>query len=522
MAMLLKVVFPEPDFSSFPTGHIQSLAEAGPVSECLIATTDVPESNYVSNPCSPLPANDSDPAGRLVYTHNMDNIRGAGSPKCPPAVFNSKGLAPTGLATVFDNEEEFGVNTGLVFRTNADGSTAKLPSRLVVQEIVNVGNFPYDTVDTAKAIGLTENQVSSGVNNAVPPSVCYPVACWFKKQLDVALVSSCGVCRDMVQKNKNLQHCGVDKVQHWLSPRRSNTQKYGSGNGSTAEALHSCLAAASLLTSASQINMQHKLIQWKINWNFALLKNSLVELASENENLHWMENTSPEQRQATTNSPIKLSACTSNLREAALTAIEAKSLSPGKVAVLPMDLKVELAYEMSLISDAPLAARFSVEHWLNNPYEAEASGNDWTVGEDCDRLTTEVIDAWSNLPLNAVVIRCSMNDCINQRSSQRADHIKLQAEQAATDSNNQALQGLAACCNLPAATLTEELVSCEQRRAREFDSWSARLKWQHLMKTLPMSIYRWLDPAPAIPCLRVEKEAMIMLTAAAEKGIALL
>ena len=522
MAMLLKVVFPEPDFSSFPTGHIQSLAEAGPVSECLIATTDVPESNYVSNPCSPLPANDSDPAGRLVYTHNMDNIRGAGSPKCPPAVFNSKGLAPTGLATVFDNEEEFGVNTGLVFRTNADGSTAKLPSRLVVQEIVNVGNFPYDTVDTAKAIGLTENQVSSGVNNAVPPSVCYPVACWFKKQLDVALVSSCGVCRDMVQKNKNLQHCGVDKVQHWLSPRRSNTQKYGSGNGSTAEALHSCLAAASLLTSASQINMQHKLIQWKINWNFALLKNSLVELASENENLHWMENTSPEQRQATTNSPIKLSACTSNLREAALTAIEAKSLSPGKVAVLPMDLKVELAYEMSLISDAPLAARFSVEHWLNNPYEAEASGNDWTVGEDCDRLTTEVIDAWSNLPLNAVVIRCSMNDCINQRSSQRADHIKLQAEQAATDSNNQALQGLAACCNLPAATLTEELVSCEQRRAREFDSWSARLKWQHLMKTLPMSIYRWLDPAPAIPCLRVEKEAMMMLTAAAEKGIALL
>ena len=144
------------------------------------------------------------------------------------------------------------------------------------------------------------------------------------------------------------------------------------------------------------------------------------------------------------------------------------------------------------------------------------------MGEDCDRLTIEVIDAWSNLPLNAVVIRCSMNDCINQRSSQRADHIKLQAEQAATDSNNQALQGLAACCNLPAATLTEELVSCEQRRAREFDSWSARLKWQHLMKTLPMSIYRWLDPAPAIPCLRVEKEAMIMLTAAAEKGIALL
>ena len=55
----------------------------------------------------------------------------------------------------------------------------------------------------------TENHVSSGVNNAVPPSVCYPMTCWFRKQPDAALSSNNGVCRDVVQRSRTLQHCGV-------------------------------------------------------------------------------------------------------------------------------------------------------------------------------------------------------------------------------------------------------------------------------------------------------------------------
>ena len=177
MTMLLKPVFPVPDFSDFPTGHTKCLTTAKPVSDCFIPTADVPASFYGSNPCTPLPASNSEPTGRLVYTHSMDNVRGAGSPRRPAAVFDGRGLVPTGLATVFENEEEFGVNTGLVLRTNADGSATKLPSRLTVQEIVNVGNFPHDTVEVATTIGLTENQISSGVNNAVTPAVCFPMAC---------------------------------------------------------------------------------------------------------------------------------------------------------------------------------------------------------------------------------------------------------------------------------------------------------------------------------------------------------
>ena len=152
MAVLLKSVFKVPVFSNFPTGHTQCLIAAKPVSGCFIPTANVPDSFYVSNPCSPLPANNGDPRGRLVYTHSMDNIRGTGSPRCPAAVFNGKGLAPTGLARVLKNEEEFGINTGLVFRTNADGSATKLPSRLTVKEIVNMGNFPHDAVEVAQQL----------------------------------------------------------------------------------------------------------------------------------------------------------------------------------------------------------------------------------------------------------------------------------------------------------------------------------------------------------------------------------
>ena len=126
-----------------------------------------------------------------------------------------------------------------------------------------------------------------------------------------------------------------------------------------AVALHSCLAAASLLTSASQINQQHKLTQWQVNWRLALVRRALVDLKLKNA----LYGTAPlGQHNARPGSSIGLSAYPSSLREATLTIIEESALSPGKIAILPTVMKVELAYELSLILDAPLIARFKIKH----------------------------------------------------------------------------------------------------------------------------------------------------------------
>ena len=81
------------------------------------------------------------------------------------------------------------MNTGLVFRKNKDGKLDDRPSKLSVGEQVNIGNFPYDTVSVAHAMGLSDNQISTGINNAVPPSVCYPISAWFYSKLTSALVT---------------------------------------------------------------------------------------------------------------------------------------------------------------------------------------------------------------------------------------------------------------------------------------------------------------------------------------------
>ena len=94
-------------------------------------------------------------------------------------------------------------------------------------------------------------------------------------------------------------------------------------------------------------------------------------------------------------------------------------LSTHEVAALPADLKVELAYGLALITDAPLTARFRVEHWLLHPQEAEAAGNDWTVAEDCDLLTTQVTHVWSTLPVNVVLDCMRLHISPSLKSAQR-------------------------------------------------------------------------------------------------------
>ena len=116
----------------------------------------------------------------------MGNIRSIGTPKYPPFAIDFDGLTPTQLATVFANEEEHGVNTGLVFRKDKIGKLDDRSPKLDVAEQVNVGNFPRDTVSVARAVGLSDNQVSTGINNVVPPLVCYPASTWFHDKLTSA------------------------------------------------------------------------------------------------------------------------------------------------------------------------------------------------------------------------------------------------------------------------------------------------------------------------------------------------
>ena len=96
------------------------------------------------------------------------------------------------------------------------------------------------------------------------------------------------------------------------------------------------------------------------------------------------------------------------------------------------------------------------------------------------------------------------------------------ASEKPTPATQSELQELANCCAMPSATLEADLADCEQRRTAEFDNWRAKIWWQHLVNTLPVIVYRWLTPAATIPCLRVEQEAIDLLTTAAGQAVALL
>ena len=89
-----------------------------------------------------------------------------------------------------------------------------------------------------------------------------------------------------------------------------------------------------------------------------MLKKTLTGLTLENEQRAAGLDTC---QVSQSNSPIRLSVRPENLQEAAMKTISERSLSPGKVAILPTDMKVELAHQLAIMSDAPLTARFEVE-----------------------------------------------------------------------------------------------------------------------------------------------------------------
>ena len=98
----------------------------------------------------------------------------------------------------------------------------------------------------------------------------------------------------------------------------------------------------------------------------------------------------------------------------------------------------------------------------------------------------------------------------------------MMASKKPTLATHSELQEIANCCALPSATLDADLADCEQRRTAEFDNWRAKIWWQHLINKLPVIVYKWLTPTATIPCLRVEQEAIDLLTVAAEQAVALL
>ena len=488
MALLLKSIFPEPCFSDFPTGHIDSLTECGPVGDCLIPTEEVDPSLYVDNAFTQLPCKEGNPAGKLTYTHTMDNIKGAGSPKCPPFAFDLAGLGTTQLATVFTNEEEHGVNTGLVFRVNKDGKLDDRPSKLGVGEQVNVGNFPYDTVSVAHAMGLSDNQISTGINNAVPPSVCYPISAWFHSKLTSALETPV-----MIQPNDRVLFCGDNSIHSWLSQGKSRVSKSGSLNDSldatppphqptakaaAARALKYSLAAASLVDTARRASMTALFVQWEINWQLARVDAALKSLKEEA--AIFCSTCSP------SGSPLRslASAATSaaDLQVTALSIIQSKLMSLDELVNLPTDLKVELAEQLAAVVDSDLASRRRVSFWLANPCEAEASGNDWKVADDCCQLTAEVTIAWQM-----------------HIAEPSIEHLCTEAED-----------------------LLVTLAKQDSCRLAGFSAWQAGNAWRYLRSKLrlPILMNDWLNPTPTIPTLRVEAAAIELLQSAATSMIA--
>ena len=142
------------------------------------------------------------------------------------------------------------------------------------------------------------------------------------------------------------------------------------------------------------------------------------------------------------------------------------------------------------------------------------------MSDDCDLLTSQVIDAWFNLPNNITVNYSGMSDCISQRNAQRAAY--MMASKKPTLATQSELQELTNCCALPSATLEADLANCEQRRTAELDNSLAKIWWQHLNNKLPVIAYKWLTPIATIPCLRVEQEAIDLIAVAAEQATALL
>ena len=274
--------------------------------------------------------------------------------------------------------------------------------------------------------------------------------------------------------------------------------------------MHLRIISTRLDSAAALIHTKHLLTEWRIGMNLSRVQVALATLTTANNTLLMSPLRSLKERAL----PPGLAASPMGLKEAARSILEQRTLSPRKIAVLPPDLMVELATELAGETDSRLSARFQVQYWLDNPYEAEASGNDWSVAEDCDLLTTQLVDAWLVVRARAPAQQRMLQ---RQRMKQQQQQEGPQGALVLADLDDVPVDSDSSISPAPGRSLAADLDLSEQRRASELKSWAARIAWQQVMQRLPLLIFRYLAPSLVRAYLTVKRDAIDLLSKAAEQ-----
>ena len=232
-----KDYFDSNPFGPVPTGHLCSDADIPPMSRSLQDPDQIPIICHRYTSVETLAPSITPVRGFLARVGKVSASKFKGSPLFPNYVNNTDGLSSTLLSTAYVSNSDrlyassppddlfsdykaelkqalrsgsFGVNTGLYFRTLS--SVVKVLTSLTPVEQCNLGNFFAHTHAVASQLGLSDDEISCGVNGAVPPTVSLTLSSWLMSILkahDVPVV--------LKQCSTRPYHCGVSSVQEILT-----------------------------------------------------------------------------------------------------------------------------------------------------------------------------------------------------------------------------------------------------------------------------------------------------------------
>ena len=232
-----KDYFDSNPFGPLPTGHLTSDAAIPPMSRALQDPDSIPIGCHRYTEVEALAPPITPTRGFLTRVSKITASRFKGSPLFPNFENNTDGLSSTLLSTAYVSGSDrsyalhppadlpaaykkalsnqlsrgsFGVNTGLYSRTLSSG--VKVLTSLTTVEQCNLGNFPADTCAVAAQLGLSHDEISCGVNGAVPPTVSFTLSSWL-----MSIMKAHNVPVVLQQKSSRPYHCGVSSVQELLT-----------------------------------------------------------------------------------------------------------------------------------------------------------------------------------------------------------------------------------------------------------------------------------------------------------------
>ena len=232
-----KDYFDSNPFGPLPTGHLCSDADIPPMSRALQDPDSVPVRFHRYTDVEVLAPSITPVRGFLTRVSKISASKFKGSPLFPNHENNPDGLSSTLLSTPYLSRSDrlyaanppaslpadykkallddlargsFGVNTGLYSRTLASGK--RILTSLMPVEQCSLGNFSADTYAVATQLGLSEDEISCGVNGAVPPTASFTLSSWL-----MSIIQLHEVPVVLVQKSSRPYHCGVSSVQELLT-----------------------------------------------------------------------------------------------------------------------------------------------------------------------------------------------------------------------------------------------------------------------------------------------------------------